>query len=236
MKRFIEYMLIAVFSVIMVVAGYQLFQIWEEYHEAGDEYNTLKQFVKEPQNYSDEIPEDDSESEELENIIDFESLKQINPDIVAWLKIEAAGIDYPVVQGEDNEHYLHYTFRGEVNIAGSIFMDYRNNAEFIDGRVILYGHNMRDGSMFAALKDLDIIKEPVAVLYTPEHILRYRLVAEKYVSPSDEIYQIVEKREEKTDKIDICNQLILSTCSSDGSRRLVIEGKLVNYVQDNVIN
>ena len=205
MKRFIEYMLIAFFSVIMVVAGYQLFQIWEEYHEAGEEYHTLKQFVKEPEDHSNESEEDDSESEELENIIDFESLEQINPDIVAWLKIEVVGIDYQVVQGEDNEHYLHYTFRGGANIAGSIFMDYRNYAELTDERVILYRHNMRDGSMFAALKDLEIIKEPAAVLYTPKHILRYRLVAEKYVSPSDEIYQITDsitlESEKKTENL-----------------------------------
>lgn len=231
MKRFTEYMLIAVFSVIMVVAGYRLFQIWEEYHEAGEEYDTLKQFVKEPENRSDETEEDNSDSEELENIIDFESLKRINPDIVAWLKIEAAGIDYPVVQGEDNEHYLHYTFRGEANIAGSIFMDYRNQAELTDERVILYGHNMRDGSMFAALKDLEIIKEPVAVLYTPEHILRYRLVAEKYVSPSDDIYQITDNITLETEKSTgkLSKELILSTCSNDASIRLILIGKRDDY-------
>lgn len=66
-----------------------------------------------------------------------------------WFPI---GVDYPVVQGEDNEHYLHYTFDGKENIAGSIFLDYRNRADFTDRKVILYGHNMQDGSMFSHLE------------------------------------------------------------------------------------
>lgn len=62
------------------------------------------------------------------------------------------GVDYPVVQGKDNEHYLHYTFDGKANKAGSIFLNYRNRAEFTGSKVILYGHNMKDGSMFSSLK------------------------------------------------------------------------------------
>ncbi|MFQ7519116.1 class B sortase [[Clostridium] scindens] len=62
------------------------------------------------------------------------------------------GVDYPVVQGEDNEYHLHHMFRKEANKAESIFLDYRNRADFRDYRVIIYGHNMKDDSMFSNLK------------------------------------------------------------------------------------
>nr|WP_302585297.1 VaFE repeat-containing surface-anchored protein [uncultured Schaedlerella sp.] len=65
---------------------------------------------------------------------------------------DASGVDYPVVQGENNEYYLHYTFDRMENIAGSIFLDFRNRADFTDSKVILYGHNMQDGSMFSHLE------------------------------------------------------------------------------------
>lgn len=232
MKRWLEYILIGIFSVILVVSGYQLYKIWEEYHKAEAEYNTLQEFVKTPEREPDGMDPEKTEPvdlEEQESTIDFEGLKKVNPDIVAWIQIEAAGIDYPVVQGEDNDYYLHHTFRGELNIAGSIFMDYRN-VDFMDEKVILYGHNMRDGSMFAGLKDLDVSDTPIAVIYTPQGILQYQLYEEEYVSPVDEIYQIQEFATEQhsnnraTGKID--SALILSTCSNDGSRRHVFVGSI----------
>lgn len=92
------------------------------------------------------------ENSDAATTIEFGELQKINPDIVAWIRIDGLGIDYPVVQGEDNEHYLYYTFRGEANVAGSIFLDYRNKADFSDSKIILYGHNMKNGSMFGSLK------------------------------------------------------------------------------------
>lgn len=231
MKRLLENVLIGVFLVILMVAGYQLYKIWEVYHEAEEEYQSLQEFVKVPKREPDDtVPEEQPDSVGLESTIDFEGLKKINPDIVAWIRIEAAGIDYPVVQGEDNDYYLHHTFRGEPNIAGSIFMDYRNE-DFMDEKVILYGHNMRDGSMFAGLKDLDVSEKPIAIVYTPMEILKYQLYEENYVSPMDEMYQfdksvaVPHGNSRETDKRS--RTLVLSTCSNDGSSRHVFIGKIL---------
>jgi hypothetical protein len=79
------------------------------------------------------------------------SLSELNPDYIGWITIEGV-IDYPIVLGKDNEHYLNITFSGRRNSAGTIFMDCRNKPGFEDTVCILYGHNMRDGSMFAPLK------------------------------------------------------------------------------------
>ena len=71
---------------------------------------------------------------------------------MAWLRIPDV-LDYPVVQGMDNSYYLYRTFRNEYNIAGSIFLDAQNTADFSDSKNIIYGHNMRNDSMFHVLKN-----------------------------------------------------------------------------------
>lgn len=89
-------------------------------------------------------------------------LQQINPDIVGWIKIDNTPINYPVLQAKDNEYYLHRNYKHEEHRAGSIFMDYRNDIFAQDQHMIIYGHAMKDGSMFGQLKqftDEDFFRE-----------------------------------------------------------------------------
>ena len=76
-----------------------------------------------------------------------EELKAINGNYEMWIEIPNTKINYPVVQTEDNEYYLKHSFKNESNMSGTIFVDYRNNIDE-DKNIILYGHNMRNGSMF----------------------------------------------------------------------------------------
>jgi sortase B len=79
------------------------------------------------------------------------ALQEINPDVVGWIQIIGTGIDDPIVQGDDNLFYLDHNWKNESNRSGAIFMDYRNDpASFTKPglHTILYGHNMRDQSMF----------------------------------------------------------------------------------------
>lgn len=78
--------------------------------------------------------------------IDFDALGQESADALGWLWIGGTGISYPVVQGADNERYLHTGFNGKKSYAGSIFLDARNAADLTDANSILYGHNMKDRS------------------------------------------------------------------------------------------
>lgn len=100
--------------------------------------------------------------DKLPTNIDFDSLQAKNPDTVAWIEVPGTVINYPIVLTEDNDYYLHRDFSGNESKAGSIFMDYRNGGIFEDRHSILYGHNMRDGSMFAGLmayKDANFFSE-----------------------------------------------------------------------------
>lgn len=81
----------------------------------------------------------------------FDELLKINEDVVGWISIDDTKINYPIVQGDDNFQYLTRNYKNEDSLAGSIFMDYRNDVNFGNMNMIVYGHNMKDGSMFKEL-------------------------------------------------------------------------------------
>lgn len=94
----------------------------------------------------------------------FEKLYEENNDLVAWISIEGMKIDYPVMQCEDDEYYLHHDFYGNEDKYGCLYV--RNKADVNDGvNFIIYGHNMRDGSMFG---DLDLYQDES---FYPDHSL-----------------------------------------------------------------
>lgn len=82
----------------------------------------------------------------------FAGLWKENKDIAGWIEIPGTNINYPVVQSGDNDYYLKRDFNGKNSKHGTIFMDYRNDPKALSKNTILYGHNMKDGQMFAALK------------------------------------------------------------------------------------
>lgn len=84
--------------------------------------------------------------------IDFAGLAEINPDIAAWITVPDTVIDYPVVQGRDNEYYLGHLFNKTANRSGCVFINSGNSRDFSDKNTVLYGHHMRNGTMFADLE------------------------------------------------------------------------------------
>lgn len=104
--------------------------------------------------------------------VDFAALQAINPDIVGWILIEGTDINYPVVQGADNQYYLRHLFTGEYNASGCIFLDSRNTPGFSDQHSIFYGHHMDNGTMFNGLMNYKeqafYDAHPHALLLTPD--------------------------------------------------------------------
>lgn len=83
--------------------------------------------------------------------VDFDVLRAKNPDVVAWLYSPDTPINYPVVQADDNEYYMHRLFDGRQSYPGTLFLDCRNSAGFSDWNSVIYGHNMRNDTMFGTL-------------------------------------------------------------------------------------
>lgn len=87
--------------------------------------------------------------------VDFETLQEVNKDVIAWIYIEDADISFPVLQGKTNKQYLFQSYKKEYLTAGSIFIDYRCGRNFEDKNTVIYGHNMHNGSMFGSLKNIN---------------------------------------------------------------------------------
>lgn len=185
--------------------------------------------------------------------VDFASLQQENEDIYAWIKVDGTVIDYPVVQSStDDSFYIHRGINKEDLYAGAIYTEMKNVKDFSDPNTVLYGHNMRDGSMFASLhnfRDRDFFDQHREILiYTPEHILHYTIFAaytyddrhilnsfdfsdekvfqnyldQVYDIRSMDAYFIDEPKVTAKDKI-----ITLSTCvGSDASARYLVQGVL----------
>ena len=182
----------------------------------------------------------DSNNEEYK--IDFSKLKQKNSDAIAWIKVNGTDIDFPVVKGTDNSYYLTHNFDKEKNKAGWIFADYRNKFDGTDKNIIIYGHNMKNGSMFASLKD--VIKEEwynnennkYIALITENENCKYQVFS-VYQTETEEYYlqtnisnfmEFVEKikgRSKKDFNVDIKETdsiLTLSTCADNTKYRVVL--------------
>jgi len=103
----------------------------------------------------DEDPSDSKQSDPVAEAMldaDMPALREINGDVEGWILLPDTGISYPVVQGSDNDYYLDHNWKKEASSVGSVFLDCRCSADFTDFNTIIYGHRMKNGSMFAGLK------------------------------------------------------------------------------------
>lgn len=149
-------------SMLLVLAG--CLPLWpklQEYKEARAAYEKLRNLNRNP----DDDPDDEWRP-------DFAHLKSINPDIIAWIRFPGdSPIDYPIVQRE-NDYYLYHLYDRTYNASGAIFIDEDNSQDFKDRNTVIYGHNMRDGSMFASLKEYDDPSyrdtHPIFYIYLPD--------------------------------------------------------------------
>lgn len=138
-KKFINIVKIILYFIIiacLIIIGIKKYN----YYKSNKTYDNIREIK------NNDIVSND-ENSKIKHM--YEELKSINHDYKFWITLEETAIDYPVVQGEDNDFYLSNDFYKENSISGTIFLDYKNNLE--DKNLILYGHNMRDGSMFAAI-------------------------------------------------------------------------------------
>lgn len=126
--------------------------------------------------------------------VDFAALSEINSDAAAWLICEGTELSCPVVQGEDNEYYLTHLFDGTPNASGCLFLDSRAEGGFGARHSIIYGHHMKDGSMFAALdgyKEQEFYEEhPALLLLTPEGDFEAEVFSACVVPTSSDVWRL----------------------------------------------
>ncbi len=199
----------------------------------------------------------DTTSEQIlpENPIDFTSLKEINPEIYAWIRIPNTNIDYPVAQSAtDDGFYLHHDIYGKYVFAGTIYSEMKNSKDFSDPNTILYGHNMTKGYMFQNLykfQKQDFFNSNTEFyIYTPGHILTYTVysayqyddrhilnsfdfsdekVFEEYIeSTKNPTFMLKNVRQD----IEVSTKdkiITLSTCLGNGNKyRYLVQGVLTN--------
>ena len=114
--------------------------------------------------------------------VKFEELQAVNPDVYAWITVPGTDIDYPILQhASDNTYYLMHNIDGSYGYPGCIYTENMNSKDFTDNNTVIYGHNMKNGSMFAQLhkfEDPDFFNENREVLiYLPDEVLHYTIFA-----------------------------------------------------------
>ncbi len=138
-------LLMLVFIVVFIFSGVKIIK-WIFGNKQNEKVqNNLSQYV--------EIKDDENNIDDNAYKIDFKALKEKNSDTIGWLKVKGTNIEYVVVKGTDNDYYLSHNFEKQKNSAGWIFADYRNKFDYTDYNTVIYGHNMKNDSMFGTLKN-----------------------------------------------------------------------------------
>ena len=227
MKAMLLNFLQLIFLCLMIYSGTKIYFWWKD-NQANDE---IMQEI----------------SANTKNGINFEKLKQINDETVAYLKVNGTNIDYPVVQHKDNDYYLSHSFDKSENGAGWIFADFRNNIDDKNKNLIIYGHNRRDGSMFGSLKNIlnqdwynneenlkiTFITENETQIY--ELFSVYTIEKEDYYITTDfteetykEFLNTIKGRSINDFDVDVevdDSILTLSTCGNNNKYRVVLHAK-----------
>lgn len=151
MRKIINIILVAIIIVCLSIIGYKYYN-YNKDDKLNSEIQDLQPVINEASdldnNFSGENDgQDQSKDGDYVNSANEEELKSINSDYKMWIQIENTNINYPVVQGSDNDYYLKHNFRKESNIFGTVFVESANDIDN-DKNIILYGHNMRNGTMF----------------------------------------------------------------------------------------
>lgn len=167
MKRMINNILLIICIFIFCISTWKLYGYYRSYKKAKDTYSKIaKENVKISKN---------------ERKIDFKKLKSQNQDIAGWIYIRGTTIDYPIVQGKDNEEYLHQNFNKKKSSSGTIFLDNNCKKDFTSDNNIIYGHHMKNGTMFAQLlkfREKSFLKKHNEIMiFTPDRTIHLKVIS-----------------------------------------------------------
>ena len=244
--------IIAVISLaVFVFSGYKLYDYFHSSKEDKDYSNTIIENAVDirphKNNTGKEEEIDLTDPNKCPINVDFETIWKENKDVIAWIYSPNTEINYPVAQSYDNSRYLRMRLDGKYSVGGTIFVDYRNSSDFSDPNSIIYGHFMRNGTMFGSLQNYKVQEyydeHPFMWLIMPDKTYRIDIIS-GFVTPSDsEIYDYIldksrleeylsqtVKKSDFTSNVDwdkTERAVTLSTCSHDyKDARYVVIGSL----------
>lgn len=250
--------ILAVSLAVFVVAGINVFRLGSEYRKGIQEYEKLENYAEVADDTAIETAEEETEAAEAEEEkvtipvsldVRFDELQSLNEDFVGWIYYAPLELSYPIVRGDDNDYYTHYTFEGEKNASGAIFMDFLNRKDFTDYNTIIYGHNMRNGTMFGSLKKLlndesYLEEDQNFYIFTEDATYMYEIFAVYLTKADSNTYNLIRSEEEQQALLDYVaenatylsdkevtaqDQIVtLSTCHGlHSTNRTVVMGVLV---------
>ena len=257
-RKVVGIAVVSLCGLLALGSGFLMVRDLNQYSESAGAYEDIASHVELPE--QTEAPEDDNTETEpaRENLsvvlptVDFEALRETSPDIIGWLALPDTAINYPVTQADDNEYYLHHLYDGTYNKTGCLFADYENQENFSDRNTIIYGHNMRDGSMFATLNEYDEQSyydgHPQMYLVTPDGGYVVEIFTAFVAKPSESgsdtspwrlsfkddgayttwLSEMAGRSVIETDVTVTSSDkvLTLSTCTPGGASRFIVMGKL----------
>ena len=191
MKKIIYHIFLLLCIAVFCISIFKLYGYYRSYKEAKDTYETIKK--------------DNVKQSNGDRTIDFDKLRAKNPDIVGWVYAKGIGIDYPIVQGKDNEEYLHMDYNKKKSSSGTIFLDHGCDKTFASDNNIIYGHHMKNGTMFANLlkfrEDSFLKKHHTIILYTPKKALHLKVISAYAMKAQDHIPITFANEKEKKEYI-----------------------------------
>lgn len=237
-KAILNLILYIILLSILIYSGIKIFKWYKDKTNNNKMVEQIKSTV-----IVEEKNEDENNKEEY--TVDFSKLKKQNNETIAWLKVNNTNIEYPVVKGTNNSFYLNHSFDKSNNSAGWIFADYRNKFDNTDKNIVIYGHNMRDGSMFGSMLNILNAKwyenegNTNITLYTENEKCIYKVFSVYKIENEDYYIKTefkndnefegfiknLKKRSIKDFNVDVSkddNILTLSTCANNNKYRVVL--------------
>ena len=245
MKKSKKIIIVNIICVILIgILIYSGIKIYNWYKE-----NQNSKKVAEQISETVTIQQDENE-EQKQYIVDFNSLKEQNDETVAWIKVNSTNIEYPIVKTSNNSYYLTHSFDKSYNSAGWPFADCKNKFDGTDKNIVMYGHNRKDGSMFATLKNVlspewynneenrNIIFNTESENSIYEVFSVYQIENEEYYIQTEfktkdkfeKFIKTIKKRSIKDFGVEVTSEdsiLTLSTCANNNKYRVVLHAKKV---------
>lgn len=243
-----------VLIVVFVIAAFNIGKIYYDYQKADNIYKAIQdEYVVSDEKQFTPEQTTDGEHEQTKKpeptiTVDFDSLLNRNKDVIGWLYCPYTIINYPVVKGKNNEQYLRRDLDGKYLAGGTLFADYRDGTLEEDAGHIIYGHNMKNGTMFNIItkykEQAYYDKHPVMYYLTPDGNYRLELFAGLVVKRDDKIYVPNQSEKEFSELLneykanstfnsdvepeDDDTIVTLSTCSYEfDNARYIVIGRLI---------